>query len=108
MNEHAFRANHHTVLRRQMSNGVGFDAVHTIDASLGAQRSRSNSRLVSQRQRAGDGGTAGLVCGRAEYVVKNEGADSAVHVTGRTFVSCAERDVGPDAAGFVVNDQRRS
>ncbi len=109
MKEDTFCAHRDPVRGREVAHGEGLHAIYPVDVRFGPYRSQPGSGFVAKRQRPGHRRPARFVCGSPENVVEKKGADSAVYVTGGSFVGRPERHVGPDApVGFMVDQQRGS
>jgi len=79
-----------------------------LDASLHTQRSPQRCPTsVTQDERAGVGGPAGLMGGRTEHMVEDQGAHAAVNIARRPLVGRTGNEFRPhQSVGIVMHDQR--
>ncbi len=81
---------------RESSDDDCLDPVDPIDVCLGVYRPKGGSAcLVAHGKRARHRRVAGLVRRSTQDVIEYQGTDTAVDVSGRSFVGGSEGDVGP-------------
>ena len=109
MNEYALGLDGDAIRTSDVANGERLRALNALNMRLRAQRlSQGCAAEVAQRQGAGKGRLARLVCGGAEDVVEDHRAHPAMDMTRRSFVGGAKNEVRMHhPVRAVVDGQRR-
>src|ERR1700757_5157800 len=91
--EHGIGLDRHPISIAQMTCRIRFRTVSVLRPSLGAQPTQRRWSHIPNCERAGVGRFARPMCRRAEHMVEDQRADSAMHMAGRPFVSRAKLDL---------------